>query len=166
GASPPPSPTRGRGSSKAGKEEKIPLKPRLEGKLSRIATLSAQGTPWGAPAPEVLVGGFRSVAFHPAREWLCACSAPGLVGVWNLEGVVGGQSRMAIAGRNSVDGDGGEGSGPGSLGSPGLVRPFAARVIAPTDGDEASSSASGVDPGNASTVAGGSASLPPPLDQT
>ncbi|CAN0247787.1 unnamed protein product, partial [Ectocarpus sp. 4 AP-2014] len=90
------SPVRGvRGSTKAGKDDKIPLKPRLGGRLKFIATLSTQGMPWGSPSPltlsEVLAEGFLSVSFHPAREWLCACTGRGLVGVWNLDGVVGGR---------------------------------------------------------------------------
>ncbi|CAM9860233.1 unnamed protein product, partial [Ectocarpus fasciculatus] len=132
--------------------------------LKLIATLSTQGMPWGSPSPltlsEVLAGGFLSVAFHPAREWLCASTGRGLVGVWNLDGVVGRRG-----------GDEGQGSGAGSQGQSGLVRPFAARVItAEADAAEASnsnndndnSSGSLVGAGNASPTAGGTANAPSP----
>ncbi|CAM9374312.1 unnamed protein product, partial [Ectocarpus sp. 12 AP-2014] len=164
----PPSPARGvRGSTKAGKDDKIPLKPRLRGRLKLIATLSTQGMPWGSPSrltlSEVLSGGFISVAFHPAREWLCACTGRGLVGVWNLDGVVGGRG-----------GNEGHGSGAGSQGQSALVRPFAARVVAAAEADataEASksgndtnshNSGSSLAAGNASPTVGGTANARSP----
>ncbi|CAM9250646.1 unnamed protein product [Scytosiphon promiscuus] len=150
-ASPTLSPPKGiRGSSKAGKDEKIPLKPRLEGRLSRIATLSTEGMPWSPNVPGVVAEGFQSVAFHPAREWLCACTGGGLVGVWNLDRVVG---------RRPEGGDDGESSTfePGYATLDGVVRPFAARVIA-AEGSAASPTNNGES--NDSSNDGNSSGLP------
>ncbi|CAM9458952.1 unnamed protein product, partial [Pylaiella littoralis] len=150
-------PRGGRGSSKAGRDEKIPLKPRLEGRLSRIATLSTEGMPWGSPLPEMLAEGFLSVAFHPARKWLCACTGRGLVGVWNLDGVVGGRSRR---------GGESEGSKTGHQVADGLVPPFAARVIAAADGDPPASGTTSSNSNNNSSKGGlpGAGNASPPAE--
>lgn len=56
------------------------------------------------------------------REWLCACTERGLVGVWNLDGVVDVRSRMTGARGTGADVSGNRtgGSDEGSAGG-GLV---------------------------------------------
>lgn len=52
------------------------------------------------------------------REWLCACTERGLVGVWNLDGVVDVRSRMTGARGAGADVSG-TGAGGGDEGSAG-----------------------------------------------
>ena len=49
------------------------------------------------------------------REWLCACTEQGLVGVWSLHGVVEVRPREEIATDSGAGAGGDEGAGGGSL---------------------------------------------------